>query len=71
MVDVGGIRKKAWLDLLSEVQVGDYVIVHAGYAIQKVDAQDAEETLRLLREMVSTMPFEEEAATMTEEKGSR
>lgn len=54
IVQIGGIRKQAWLDLLSDVQIGDYVIIHAGYAIQKVDAQDAEETLRLLRELADT-----------------
>ncbi|MEW6380785.1 MAG: HypC/HybG/HupF family hydrogenase formation chaperone [bacterium] len=53
IVEIGGIRKEAWLDLLSEAQVGDYVIIHAGYAIQKLDAEDAEETLRLLRELAN------------------
>ncbi|MCL6583172.1 MAG: HypC/HybG/HupF family hydrogenase formation chaperone [bacterium] len=52
IVEVGGVRKEAWLDLLTEAKVGDYVIVHAGYAIQKVDAENAEQTLRLLREML-------------------
>lgn len=55
-VEVGGIRREAWLDLLSGVQVGDYVIVHAGYALQKIEAEDAEETLRLLREMADERP---------------
>jgi hydrogenase expression/formation protein HypC len=50
-VEIGGIQKKVRLDLLSDAAIGDYVIVHAGFAIQKLDAEEAEETLRLLREM--------------------
>ena len=51
IVEIGGVRREAWLDLLSEAAIGDYVIIHAGYALQKIDAEEAEETLRLLREM--------------------
>jgi len=39
------------LDLLPDAKVGDYVIVHAGFAIQKLDEAEAEETLKLLREI--------------------
>jgi hydrogenase expression/formation protein HypC len=49
-IDVAGVRRRTSLMLLEEVQVGDYVIVHAGFAIQKLDAQAALETLALLRE---------------------
>ncbi|HEQ72289.1 MAG TPA: HypC/HybG/HupF family hydrogenase formation chaperone [Spirochaetia bacterium] len=50
-VEAGGMRYPASLSLVPEARVGDYVIVHAGYAIQKLDAADAEETLALFREM--------------------
>lgn len=51
-VDVAGARKEASLMLMEDVQVGDYVIVHAGFAIQKVDEAEAQETLRLLSEFL-------------------
>ena len=46
-VEVGGVRKEASVEFLSDVRVGDYVIVHAGFAIQKVLPEDASETLDL------------------------
>ena len=49
-VDAGGNRIQANVSLLEEVAVGDYVLVHAGFAIQKYDQQEAEEVLQLLRE---------------------
>lgn len=57
IVEVGGIRKEAWLDLLTDAKIGDYVIVHAGYALEKLDAEEAEETLRLLKEMAADEVF--------------
>ena len=50
VIDVEGVRRKASLLLLEDVAVGDYVIVHAGYAINKLDAAAARESLELLRE---------------------
>jgi hydrogenase expression/formation protein HypC len=50
-VDVGGNRVKADLSLVDDVQPGDYIILHAGFAIDKYDTQEAEETLRLFEEM--------------------
>lgn len=53
-VDLGGSRAKARLDTLGEpVQVGDYLLVHAGFALRRLDPQDAEETLRLWDELLS------------------
>ncbi len=49
--EVGGIRRKINLVLVDGVEVGDYVIVHAGFAIEKLDEEDALETLRLLGEL--------------------
>lgn len=49
-IDVDGVQRTASLMLMDDVVVGDYVIVHAGFAIQKLDADSAAESLRLLRE---------------------
>lgn len=48
-VDVAGVRRQACLDLVEGVQEGDYVLLHVGFALQKVDEQQAKETLDLLR----------------------
>jgi hydrogenase expression/formation protein HypC len=45
------VRRQARLDLLPEVAVGDYVLVHAGLAIARVDADAAAETLAILRQL--------------------
>jgi hydrogenase expression/formation protein HypC len=50
-VVMGGIELRASIDLLDEAKVGDYVLVHAGFAIQKVDEEEAEKTLELLKEL--------------------
>ncbi len=50
-VQFGGIIRQASLDFVPEVQVGDYVMVHVGYAISRVDAAEAERTYQLLEEM--------------------
>ena len=51
LVEVGGVVREASFMLLPDVQVGDYVLLHAGYALQKVDEVEAEETIRLLAEL--------------------
>lgn len=54
VAEVDGVQKEANVMLLGEeVAVGDYVIVHAGFAISKLDEEYAEETLRLMREVFS------------------
>jgi len=50
-VDLGGVSRRASLILTPEAKVGDYVLLHAGYAINIVDQSEAEETLSMLREM--------------------
>ena len=50
-VDFGGVRKDACLAYLPEVQLGDYVIVHVGFAISRVDEEEALKTLEILGEM--------------------
>ncbi len=52
-IDVDGVRRQASLLLIEGASVGDYVIVHAGFAIQKVDETAAKESLALLRSTLS------------------
>lgn len=51
MVDFGGIKKESALDLLPDVKIGDFVLVHAGFAINKIDEKEAVETLKLIYEL--------------------
>jgi len=48
LVEMGGVRRKVSLLLLEGVQAGDYVIVHAGFAISRLDPEEAQETLAWL-----------------------
>ena len=50
-VDCGGIVKEVCLDFVPEMKVGDYTIVHVGFAITRLDEQSAVETLALFKEM--------------------
>jgi hydrogenase expression/formation protein HypC len=50
-VQFGGITRPVYLDFVPEAAVGDYVLVHVGYAISRVDAAEAERTYRLLEEL--------------------
>jgi len=59
-VDFSGVTREAALDLLMDAQVGDYILVHAGYAIQKLSEQDAHETIRLLEEIYGSEDGEAE-----------
>jgi hydrogenase expression/formation protein HypC len=54
-VDMAGIQKNVSLLLLEEPQVGDYVIVHAGFGIHKIDEEVAMESLKILREAASLL----------------
>lgn len=51
IVNLGGVRKQVSLALLDDAAVGDYVIVHVGYALQKLDQEEAARTLALFAEM--------------------
>lgn len=48
-VSLDGVRKDISLALVENVQVGDYVLVHVGYALNRISPEEAEETLRLMR----------------------
>jgi hydrogenase expression/formation protein HypC len=52
-VDLGGVRKQVSLVLVDGVAVGDYVIVHVGYALNRIDPVEAERTLALFTEMAA------------------
>ena len=51
--EIAGVRRRVSIALTPEVKVGDYVLLHTGYAIGVVDETEAEETLKLLEEIVS------------------
>jgi hydrogenase expression/formation protein HypC len=50
--EIGGITRRISLWLTPEVKVGDYALLHTGYAISIIDKEEAEETLRLIAEVV-------------------
>jgi len=56
IVDLGGVRKDVSLALVEGIAVGDYVIVHVGYALQRLDVAEAERTLALFRELGNETP---------------
>ncbi|HIH00574.1 TPA: HypC/HybG/HupF family hydrogenase formation chaperone [Thermoplasmata archaeon] len=55
-VDFGGVMRSVNLSLV-DAKVGDFVIVHAGYAIEVLDREEAEKTLQLFRELLSQEDF--------------
>ena len=67
IVDLGGVRKAVSLELVDDVTVGDYVIVHVGFALQKLDVEEAERTLALFAEMAALDPTMAPAPTPAEE----
>jgi hydrogenase expression/formation protein HypC len=54
-VEIGGVTKKASLALLPDAGTGDYVLIHAGFAISVVDQDEARETLRLFEDLLKGM----------------
>jgi len=54
-VEVGGVRSKCSLAFLDGVEVGDYVIVHVGHAITRLDVEEAEKSLALFRELAEKL----------------
>lgn len=61
VIDLDGVRKQVSIALLDQVAVGDYVIIHVGYALQKIDPDEARRTLELMADWGSTV--EEGVAT--------
>lgn len=67
-VQFGGITRRVSLDFVPEAQVGDYVMVHVGFAISRVDSDEAERTYRLLEEigaLEGELPPAEDASGLT------
>lgn len=58
LVDFGGVERKISLGILDGVKKGDYVLIHAGFAIGKVKAAEAEDTLKALRELKEVSRYE-------------
>ena len=54
-VSVGGTIFKASLQMVENVEIGDYILLHTGFAIQKIKEEDALQTLQILKEMKDTM----------------
>lgn len=50
--EVDGVRREASLMMLDDVEVGDYVLIHAGFAIEKIDPVEAEKTLEVFRQVL-------------------
>jgi hydrogenase expression/formation protein HypC len=50
-VEVGGVSRKASIILTPEAKVGDYVLLHTGYAINVIDEEEAQETLKIFQEI--------------------
>ena len=53
-VSVGGVIYNSSLDLIENVSVGDYVLLHAGFAIEKIDKEEAETTLNMIKEALES-----------------
>ncbi|MEW2133012.1 MULTISPECIES: HypC/HybG/HupF family hydrogenase formation chaperone [unclassified Streptomyces] len=51
LIDFGGVQKQACLEYLPDVQVGEYVIVHVGFALQKLDEESARASLELFEQL--------------------
>lgn len=59
-VDTMGIKRQVSLDLMAEpVQIGEYVLIHVGFAMNKIDEEDALESLKVYREILEIMDEEE------------
>ncbi len=54
-VDMGGTKRDVSIAFIEDPSIGEYILVHAGFAIQKIDEKEAAETVRLLNEMAGHM----------------
>jgi len=54
VVDMDGVKKTISIELVDDVKVGDYVILHVGYALNIIDPDEAEKTLKLFEELNNT-----------------
>ncbi|MCX5679454.1 MAG: HypC/HybG/HupF family hydrogenase formation chaperone [Candidatus Omnitrophica bacterium] len=51
IVSAGGLKRKANMSLLKDARIGEYVLIHAGFAIERVKAKEAKATLRVIRDI--------------------
>jgi hydrogenase expression/formation protein HypC len=51
VAEAGGIRKNVRLDLIEGAELGDYILIHTGYAIEKLDPEEARETLEIIKQV--------------------
>jgi hydrogenase expression/formation protein HypC len=49
--EMNGIKKKVRIDLLADIKLGDYVMVHAGFALEKIEKEHAEDTMEAILEL--------------------
>jgi hydrogenase expression/formation protein HypC len=61
LVDLGGVESRVSLAFVDDVAAGDYVIVHVGHAIARLDVEQAEESLALFRQIADTLGIESDA----------
>ena len=59
VADFGGARQQAKIDLLPEVEIGDYVLIHVGYAIEKLSEEAAKESLEAWEELLDVLEEED------------
>jgi len=55
-IDVNGVKKKVSLYLIEDASIGDYVLVHAGFAINKIDEKAARQSLKYFQELALSLP---------------
>lgn len=61
LVETLGVQREASLDLMQDpVEIDDYVLLHIGYVMSKIDREDALESISLYQEMIEKMPDEDE-----------
>lgn len=58
IVNLGGVTKEISISLLNQIAVGDYVIIHVGYALTRLDETEAQKTLGLFAEMLREKAYE-------------
>ena len=61
IVDLGGVRKEVSLALVEDVSIGDYLIIHVGFALNKLNPEEAESTLALFAEMGAAVAAQDAA----------
>ena len=59
LADFGGVRQEAKINLLPDVEIGDYVLIHAGYAIEKLSEEAAKESLEAWEELLEVLEEED------------